>query len=172
MTDLETLPYLSNCAKTRMKWFLKIFWRFLPPATKLGQSYVFTCVCDSVNRGVSAPLHAGIHPPPPSLGPEAGTPLGTDPLPSGSRHPQPGPAPPRRRSRPLTGADTPSTVHAGRYGQHAGGMDPTRMQSCWYYVSTEEMPTLVSVYDLLFFFWQDSVAIVIVVVVEFCFLET
>ena len=25
---------------------------FLPPATKLGQSYVFTHVCDSVHRGV------------------------------------------------------------------------------------------------------------------------
>ena len=24
----------------------------LPPATKLGQGYVFTCVCDSVHRGV------------------------------------------------------------------------------------------------------------------------
>ena len=25
---------------------------FLPPATKLGLGYVFTCVCDSVHRGV------------------------------------------------------------------------------------------------------------------------
>ena len=25
---------------------------YLPPATKLGQGYVFTSVCDSVNRGV------------------------------------------------------------------------------------------------------------------------
>ena len=37
----------------------------LPPAKKLGQGYVFTCVCDSVYEGGgSAPLHAGIHPPP------------------------------------------------------------------------------------------------------------
>ena len=28
---------------------------FLPPATKLGQGYIFTGVCHSVNRGVSAP---------------------------------------------------------------------------------------------------------------------
>ena len=28
---------------------------FLPPATKLGQGYVFTRVCDSVHRGVSVP---------------------------------------------------------------------------------------------------------------------
>ena len=26
--------------------------KFLPPATKLGLGYVFTCVCDSVHRGV------------------------------------------------------------------------------------------------------------------------
>ena len=36
---------------------------FLPPATKLGQGYVFIRVCDSVHRGVSASVHAGIHPP-------------------------------------------------------------------------------------------------------------
>ena len=29
--------------------------RFLPPATKLGQGYVFTPVCDSVHRGVPGP---------------------------------------------------------------------------------------------------------------------
>ena len=28
---------------------------YLPPATKLGQGYIFTGVCDSVHRGVSAP---------------------------------------------------------------------------------------------------------------------
>ena len=28
----------------------------LPPATKLGQGYIFTGVCDSVNRGVPAPV--------------------------------------------------------------------------------------------------------------------
>ena len=40
---------------------------FLPPATKLGQGYVFTRVCDSVQVGGrgrgSASVHAGIHPP-------------------------------------------------------------------------------------------------------------
>ena len=38
---------------------------FLPPATKFGQRYVFTRVCDSVHRGrgVSGSVHAGIHPP-------------------------------------------------------------------------------------------------------------
>ena len=36
--------------------------QYLPPATKLGQGYVFTGVCDSVHRGVSASVHAGIPP--------------------------------------------------------------------------------------------------------------
>ena len=45
---------------------------FLPPATKLGQGYVFTCVCDSVNRGQGVPHTSpeqtpprSRHPPPP-----------------------------------------------------------------------------------------------------------
>ena len=31
---------------------------YLPPATKLGQGYVFTCVCDSVHRGKVLSQHA------------------------------------------------------------------------------------------------------------------
>ena len=34
----------------------------LPPATKLGQGYVFTRVCDSVHGGGPALVHAGIPP--------------------------------------------------------------------------------------------------------------
>ena len=90
----------------------------LPPATKLGQGYIFTGVCDSVHGGGSASVHAG-YPPPPGADPpgadtppRADTPLGADPP----------------LSRP-PGADTPDAKHAGRYGQHAGGMHPTGMQS-------------------------------------------
>ena len=46
------------------KEFRCLWVRFLPPATKLGQGYVFTGVCDSVHRGGSASVHAGRHPPP------------------------------------------------------------------------------------------------------------
>ena len=64
---------------------------FLPPATKFGQGYIFTGVCDSVNRELSASVHAGIPPPPPPPRPGADPP-GADPPPSrrppGSRHPQ------------------------------------------------------------------------------------
>ena len=80
----------------------------LPPATKLGQGYVFTGVCDSVHRGVSASVHAGIHTPP------------------GSRQPPPGADTPRANP---TGAGIPPE-HAGRYDQRAGGTHPTGMQSC------------------------------------------
>ena len=92
----------------------------LPPATKLGQSYVFTNVCDSVHRGVSALLHAGIHPrdqrqahPP---GPKAGTHYpGTR-----GRH-----TPPRTRDRhPQT--STPLGPEAGTPWEHT----PQR-SACW-----------------------------------------
>ena len=47
----------------------------LPPATKLGQGNVFTGVCDSVNSGVSASVHAGIpHTPQSRHPPRADTP--------------------------------------------------------------------------------------------------
>ena len=52
----------------------------LPPATKLGQGYVFTRVCDSVHRGVSASVHAGIHLPGADFPPGADTTPGPDPL--------------------------------------------------------------------------------------------
>ena len=59
----------------------------LPPATKLGQGYVFTGVCDSVHRGVSASVHAGI-PHPPSRHPPEQTPP-REQTPPVSRHPLP-----------------------------------------------------------------------------------
>ena len=89
---------------------------FLPPATKLGQGNILRSVCQefcSRGGGGSAPLHAGIHTPTP--GPEAGTPP---------------PAP--EAGTPLDQTPPPSAVHAGRYGQQAGGTHPTGMQSCFY----------------------------------------
>ena len=76
--------------------------------------------------GGSVPLHTGIHPP----GPEAGTPSrirGRHPLPDQRQ----APPPPGSEAGTPPGADTPSTVHAGRYGQQAGGTHPTGMQSCF-----------------------------------------
>ena len=57
---------------------------FLLPATKLGQGYVFTSVCDFVHRGLGLPhCMLGYTP-----GPEAGTPTLLGPgTPPGSRDP-------------------------------------------------------------------------------------
>ena len=76
---------------------------FLPPATKLGQGYIFTGMCDSVHRGGSASVHAGIPPTP------------------RSRHLPQSKHPPKQTPLP----------HAGRYRQCTGGMHPTGMQSCY-----------------------------------------
>ena len=45
---LRTLPFCSYCCG---RWKSSMLVRLLPPATKLGQGFVFTGVCDSVNRG-------------------------------------------------------------------------------------------------------------------------
>ena len=129
----------------------------LPPATQLGQGYVFTGVCDSVHRGG---VPDQVHPPGPCAPPRPGTPpdqvhpLGPGEPPSlQTRYtPRPG-TPPRTRYTPPDQPGThqtrytppgpgtppdqvhpPSAEHAGRYGQRAGGTHPTGMQSCWRYV--------------------------------------
>ena len=74
---------------------------FLPPATKLVQGYIFTGVCDSV-QGTLLQCMLGYH------SPWQGR-------------------PPPSKTDSLGKADPPCAVHAGRYGQQAGGMHPTGM---------------------------------------------
>ena len=74
---------------------------FYRPQTKLREGYVFTRVCDSVNRGGSASVCA----PPKEQ------------------------TPPREQT-PRADTPSPSAVYAGRYGQQAGGTHPTGMQTC------------------------------------------
>ena len=81
----------------------------LPPATKLGQGYVFTGICDSVNRGGLPQCMLGYHPHP------RRRPLRT-------RHP-PGPAPPDQAPHPQE--ETPGTRHP-----------PTPHRACWEIRST------------------------------------
>ena len=69
--------------------------------------------------GVSASVHAGIHTPPP---------WADTPYPPGSP-PTPEQTPPHEQIP--AGADTPLAVHAGRYGQQAGGTHPTGMHTCF-----------------------------------------
>ena len=95
----------------------------LPPANEVWGKVIFSvaCVKNSVHRGGGVPgqVHpqgrftpqAGTLPPPGTVHPhpQAGTP---PPHPSGQVHPPPG------------------AVHAGKYGQQAGGTHPTGMHSC------------------------------------------
>ena len=95
-------------------------------------------------------MHAGIPPTPGAdtpLGP--GTPLEQTPswehTPPGTRHPlganparvdtpradPPGTRHPPQEQTPPLCRHHPCAVHAGRYGQQAGGMHPTGMQSCF-----------------------------------------
>ena len=67
----------------------------LPPATKLGQGYVFTRVCDSVHRGGVPQCMLGYTPP------GADTPPGEDP---------------RGSKPPCEQQPTPRAVHAGDMG--------------------------------------------------------
>ena len=86
-------------------------------------------------QGVSAPLHAGIHTSRGIRGrqpPAADTPLGADPPAADIPFEQI----PQEQTSPLK--QTPRsrhplrTVHAGRYGQQAGGTHPTGMHTCFH----------------------------------------
>ena len=77
---------------------IEVLCSFLPPTTKLGQGNVFTGICDSVNRGVSASVHAGIPPPP------TGADTPKEQMPPQTRHPPradpPGTDPPKQTPPP------------------------------------------------------------------------
>ena len=67
---------IELCYKAHCFIMEKVSSLLLPPATKLGQGYVFTGVCDSdsVHGGVSASVHAGIPHPPEQTHPPKQTP--------------------------------------------------------------------------------------------------
>ena len=109
----------------------------------LGQGNIFAPVCHSVPRREeylgTCPLPGQGTPPGP------GTPPGTrytpqdqvqpPPLGPGTHTPRPGTPPrdqvhPPRPGTPPGLGTTPQAVHAGRYGQQAGGTHPTGMHSC------------------------------------------
>ena len=100
-----------RCYLWRHKSFQQ--WKtYLPPATKLGQGYVFTRVCDSVHGG-SASVHAGIPTPPGKETPWQGRPpMARRPPPGKADHPgketpskadPPGKADPPDKADPLLG---------------------------------------------------------------------
>ena len=120
---------------------IRVVPHFLPIATKLLEGNLFTPVCQSFcsegGWGVCLsvcwdsrpPTPPGTDPPGADSPPGADTPStppGAD-NPHRRRHPREQTPP---RSRHPLGADTPRPVHAGRYGQQAGGTYPTGMHSC------------------------------------------
>ena len=65
MSSFDTKSFLLQCNRV---WFSSSFfvgttYLYYRPQRSCGQGYVFTRVCDSVNRGQSASAHAGIPPP-------------------------------------------------------------------------------------------------------------
>ena len=81
----------------------------LPPANEVCEGYVFTRVCHSVHRGGGCMPQCMMGYYPPGPGTR-----GWDQAP-------------------------PRAVHAGRYGQQAGGMHPTGMQSCFCLPSVQKI---------------------------------
>ena len=111
------------------------FCLFLPPVTKLGQGNIFRIACQEFcpqGGGVCPIACWDTHPPTRGRPPGADTPQEQTPpweqTPPGSRHPPWEQTPPRADTPPEQ--TPPATVHAGRYGQQAGGTLPTRMHTC------------------------------------------
>ena len=138
---IEWCPIEWKTLQSLVLFFINCFWKIkltahliinkLVTARKrsLGQGNIFSSMCQefcSQEGGGSASVHAGIPPPLPG----ADTPQ--------SRHPPDQASPrtdtPQTRHPPWTRyppeQTPPCPVHAGRYGQQAGGMHPTGMQSC------------------------------------------
>ena len=101
---------------------------FIARKRSLGQGNIFSSVCQEFCPQVGVCLSAywdTTHPPP-------GPPNPLQQTPPRSRHPAGADIPQRRHppDQESPGPGTPCAVHAGRYGQQAGGMHPTGMQSC------------------------------------------
>ena len=119
---------------------------FYRPQTKFAKvTFLHLSVSHSVHRGVCFSVCWDTHPsrtrhppgtshPPGSRNPPGADPPGSRP-PSRSRQPpqtkHPWSRHPPQQAPPEAGTPPFPTVHAGRYGQQAGGMHPTGMQSCF-----------------------------------------
>ena len=91
----------------------------LPPAKKLGQVNIFRSVCQEFCSPGGLPHCMLGHTPP-----------GTRGSPSRTRGRHPLEQTPQGADTPYQEQTPPGAVHAGRYGQQAGGKHPTGMQSC------------------------------------------
>ena len=128
--DVPT-PHQFRLIKAKID-YINIIDVFLPPANEVLGKVIFSeaCVKNSVHKGRGLPqCMLGYQPiPPPMQTPPPGQGPHKSRHPPRSRHP-PGADPLEANtspSRPLP----PGAVHAGRYGQQAGGTHPTGMHSC------------------------------------------
>ena len=120
--DLESEVFFFKIIQKRLSsWFL------LPPATKLGQGYVFTGVCDSVHGGGGVPDQPGYPP-------------GTRYTPQAQVHPS---EPPQDPVHPQTRYTPQDQVHPPDQARPPGtrytplGPDtPPRCRACWEILST------------------------------------
>ena len=130
----------------------------LPPANEVWGKVIFLHLFVILFTGeyLTHTPRDQVHPPGPGTPPRPGTPPGTryplgpgtppwdqvHPLrpgtPPGTRytpwdqvHPRTRYTVPRIRYTPQDQVHPPGAEHAGRYGQHTGGMHPTGMQSCF-----------------------------------------
>ena len=98
-------------------------------------------VCPIACWDTHTPGTRGRHPHPPPCGTRGRHP-------PGSRHPPPEQTPPPpswNKAQPPEQTHPPGAVHAGRYGQQAGGTHPTGMQSCfkWNIQSMANYPRII-----------------------------
>ena len=95
--DRGSTSIIYNSTNQAPNSIIRVYYR---PQRSCGQGYVFTRVCDSVNRGVSASVHAGIPPSADPLGsrpPGADTPWEQTPTPRSRHLPQSRQPPPPSR---------------------------------------------------------------------------
>ena len=116
------------------------------PQRSCGQGNIFTPVCHSVHRGVSASVHAGIPPPPEQTAPGADTCLGADtrwsrhtleqtlPSPQEQTHPPPSRHSPRADTPPPTPPpeQTPPRADTPPEQTPPGADSGIRSMSGWY----------------------------------------
>ena len=138
---LSIWVYVSPPVSTQFRYcilqYVLLDFIFIARKRSLGQGNIFSSVCEEFcSQGGLPQYMLGYHTlPGPGDPPPEQTPLwsrhplgpGTPSLRGADTPPGPGTPP---GADPL-GADPTCAVHAGRYGQQAGGMHPTGMQSCY-----------------------------------------
>ena len=117
--------YLSSQTFRYTFRYMELAYAYLPPANEVCEGYVFTCVCLSTVGECLPHCMLGYtpHQDQRQTTPEQASPWEQTPPPRDQRQ-----TPPKDQ--------TPPAVHAGRYGQQAGGTHPTGMHTCLNAINT------------------------------------